>query len=200
MEVYESLDGFSPDCLSLMFLTFLHHRPCRSEELCRELAELDREVQTCLHVHYDCGGGGDDYDDDGLETDGHSTLTSLRSVQQDYFPQVQLGLPENAQEIEGVREVAAEIIRIADEINQSIISQAAERLTKKLRSSPQNNWKNHLSQGIDSLLQEVPGVQTEQAVMALSFSLVKAACEVAPRLLRGLYYALMQHVSFARPK
>lgn len=40
-----------------------------------------------------------------------------------------------AEEAQAVREVAAELIRMADEFNQIIVSQAADRLTTKLRNS-----------------------------------------------------------------
>ncbi|KAF4091561.1 hypothetical protein AMELA_G00038310 [Ameiurus melas] len=107
-------------------------------------------------------------------------------------PQVELVFPV-FDEAHAVQEVAAELVRMADELNHILVSQAADHLTKELRNSSQMNWWSCLSQGVDSLLKDVPGVHSERMVMALTFSLARAVCERAPRLLRDLCNTMMQH-------
>lgn len=50
-----------------------------------------------------------------------------------------------------------------------------------------------LSQGVDTLLKDVPGMHSERMVTALTFSLARAVCERAPRLLRDLCNTMMQY-------
>ncbi|XP_053479066.1 BH3 interacting domain death agonist [Ictalurus furcatus] len=181
----------------LLFLTFLQQRPLNSE-LQRELENLhcdmklraaptgitDHTVYTQNHdfdSNIECDGE--------LQTDGHSVQ---RIVLHD-VPQVELVLPVPVDEAHAVREVAAELVRMADELNHIIVSQAAERLTKTLSTSPQKCLWSCLSQGVDTLLKDVPGVHSERMVMALTFSLARAVCERAPRLLRDLCNTMMQY-------
>ncbi|MCI4379227.1 hypothetical protein PGIGA_G00225560 [Pangasianodon gigas] len=188
----------------LLFLTFLQQRPCLNSELQRELENLHCEVKLSAalsglndHIAYPQYHGFDsDIECDGeLQTDGHSFHRGLLHD----VPQVDLVLPVPVEEANAVREVAAELIRMADEFNHSIVSQAAEHLTKKLCNSSPQFWWTCLSQGVDSILKDMPGVHNERMVMALTFSLVKAVCERAPRLLRELWNTMMEY-TFTRPQ
>ncbi|XP_062860696.1 BH3 interacting domain death agonist [Trichomycterus rosablanca] len=172
------------DCLSqtsLVFLTFLQQSPCVNNELQREVDYLNHKIK--LH-----GLGLDsDIETDGLlETDGHSIN---RSLLLDFAPQAEYALPE----AQAVSEVAAELVRIADDFNDSIVSQAAERLNKKLRNASKLSWLDYLSEGVDSVLTEVQGGHNDRIVMAVTFSLVKAVCERTPRYLCDLCNVLMRY-------
>ncbi|KAI5098205.1 wee1-like protein kinase 2 isoform 2 [Silurus meridionalis] len=165
----------------LLFLAFLQKSSCLNSELQRELEKLCYAVKQVLDTDIECDGE--------LQTDGHSFQTGLL---QD-VPEIGIVLPVPAEEAEAVREVAQELIRMADEFNHLIVSQVAEHLTKKLSKSSQECWWNCLSQGVDRLLKDVPGVHSEQMVMALTFTVVRAICDRAPRLLRDLCNTLMQY-------
>ncbi|XP_058243570.1 BH3 interacting domain death agonist [Hemibagrus wyckioides] len=176
----------------LLLLSFLQQSPSLPCELQRELENLHCELRSAAHkglkddIEYP-----EDHDfgiecDGELQTDGHSFHRGLHDL-----PQADLVLPVH-NEVLMVREVAAELIRMADEFNEIVVSQAAECLAKKLSNSSEEGWWNCLAQGVDGLLKEMPGVHTERMVMALTFSLVKAVCERTPRLLRGLYNTMTQ--------
>ncbi|KAK3549228.1 hypothetical protein QTP70_034229 [Hemibagrus guttatus] len=120
----------------LILLSFLQQSPSLSCELQRELENLHYEVQFRSaaqnglkdNIEYPQNHDFDsDIECDGeLQTDGHSFHNGLHDL-----PQVDLVVPVH-NEVFMVREVAAELIRMADEFNETIVSQAAERLTKRL--------------------------------------------------------------------
>ncbi|KAL6479109.1 hypothetical protein MHYP_G00125420 [Metynnis hypsauchen] len=204
MDVNDNLD-----CFSLLFLTFLDQTHCHNKDLEKELHRLSYDIK--LGTDPGVYSGGIEYADHGLvdwsiecdgelETDGNIP-TNPRDFLQGVLPEVHLELPVNPEEAQAVREVAAELIRIADELNHIIVSRAAEGLARKLTSNTSlESWHILLVQSVDNLLKEVPGVHTEQVVMALTFSLVKAVCEHTPPLLRGLYNVVMQYISPTRPR
>lgn len=125
----------------------------------------------------------------------------------------------NAEEAHAAREMAAELIRIADLLEHRALSQAADSLTKKLKISPlqvrnksdqlrlQNDlfnylilflqvWSDHLSVGVKSLLHQVPGAREfnkELVEMAFTFALTKTVCERVPRFLFHLYDVVVQY-------
>ncbi|XP_036440513.1 BH3 interacting domain death agonist [Colossoma macropomum] len=197
------------DCFSLLFLTFLDQAHCYNKDLEKELHRLSHDLK--LSTDPGVYSGGIEYADHGLvdwsiecdgelETDGNIP-TNPREFLQGVLPEVHLELPVNPEEAQAVREVAAELIRIADELNHIIVSRAVEGLARNLTSNTSlESWHILLIQSVDNLLKEVPGVHTEQVVMALTFSLVKAVCEHTPPLLRGLYNVVMQYISPARPR
>ncbi|XP_060734597.1 BH3 interacting domain death agonist [Tachysurus vachellii] len=183
----------------LLFLTFLQQSPDLSSELQRELEDLQCDVnlrrnpaQRGLNDHivysqdhvFDC-----DIECDGeLQTDGHPFHRCLlNDVPQD---DLVLAVPD---EDHVVMELAAELIRMADEFNRMMVSEAAERLTKKLNKSSPEGWWSFLDQGVKGLLRQVPGSDTDRVVMALTFSLMKAVCEHTPSLLRDLYNTITQY-------
>lgn len=62
------------------------------------------------------------------------------------------------------------------------------------------SWRSLLAESVENLLQQVPGLDNERMVMALTFSLVKAVCERVPLSLRRLYQVLIQYTPFTRPR
>lgn len=205
MDVNDNIDTFSQ--ASMLFLTFLQQTPSHNPEFMRELhllsCSMNLQAEQCVY-----SGGYSGYSDhsvfdpdiecDGeLETDGHGP-SSPRNHLQDIFPQAHFGMPMNN---EVIRNVAAELIAIADDLNNTIMSQAAESLADELRrTSSMRTWQDLLGRSVTDLLNHVPGAHNEQVAMALTFSLVKAVCERAPPLLRGLYSALMQYICPVRPR
>ncbi|KAG9273213.1 uncharacterized protein LOC107197792 [Astyanax mexicanus] len=204
MDVNDNINAFSQP--SILFLTFLQQTPSHNPEFKRELQLLtcDMALQADQCVY----SGEMDYSDhsmidpniecDGeLEADGHG-LSIQRNLLQDILPQAHLGLPVNN---EVIREVAAELITIADDLNNTIMSRAADSLTSELRrTSSMQTWPALLRRSVTELINCVPGAHNEQVTMALTFSLVKAVCERAPPLLRGLFSVLMQYIYPARPR
>lgn len=133
----------------------------------------------------------------------------------------------NAEEAHAAREMAAELNRIADLLEHRVLSQAADSLTKKLKTSPlqvreiitnQSDqfrlqmislilfvqvWSDHLSVGVQSLLHQVPGAgefNKELVEMAFTFALTKTVCEHVPRFLFHLYDVVVQYFVPQRPQ
>ncbi|XP_060779893.1 BH3 interacting domain death agonist [Neoarius graeffei] len=194
------MDVHSISQTPLLFLTFLQQRPCQNSELQRELDNLRCEVKLSAapsgHIAYPQDHVFDsDVEHDGeLQADGHSFHRGLHDV-----AEAELVLPVPAEEADVVREVAAELVRIADEFNHAIVSQVAENLTNNLTNSSFEYWWSSLNHGVDCLL-DGSGMHTEQMVMALTFSLARAVCERAPHLLRGLCNTMMQSTFRTRPR
>ncbi|KAG1944900.1 BH3 interacting domain death agonist [Pimephales promelas] len=92
--------------------------------------------------------------------------------------------------------MAAELIRIADLLEQRVLFQAAETLTKKLDKCETRLWSRHLSDGVQGLLHHVTGAKEfkkELVEMALTFVLMKTVCERVPCFLSSLYSAVVQY-------
>ncbi|KAK7152113.1 hypothetical protein R3I94_008446 [Phoxinus phoxinus] len=104
-------------------------------------------------------------------------------------------MPVDAEQARAAREMAAELIRIADLLEQRVLFQAAETLTKKLDTCDARLWSRHLSDGVQGLLHQVAGAKEfkkELVEMALTFVLMKTVCERVPRYLFRLYGTVVQ--------
>ncbi|XP_056622424.1 BH3 interacting domain death agonist [Triplophysa dalaica] len=180
MDRNKNVDSF-PET-SLVLLTFLQHKSCQND-----LDDLNENLRW--NTNHNCIES-----DDELQTDGHSF--DYRDLLQDLQHQVQPRLPVNAEEAHAAREMAAELIRIADLLEHGALSQAADSLTKKLKISPLQVWSDHLSVGVKSLLHQVPGAREfnkELVEMAFTFALTKTVCERVPRFLFHLYDVVVQY-------
>lgn len=186
---------------TLVFLTFFQHTGCVDPNLQRELALLGRELK-CTQPDINSNIGVDEeyvYDDEELQTDGHfspSCRVLLEGIQAERH------LPVNHEEVEVVRNVAAGLIEISDQINHNVLAQAAENLAKKLQKSSIKLWQNHLAEEVKWLLCHCPGsalesLPQEKVIMAFTLSLVKRVCEKAPLLLRNLFLTTLQYFSQA---
>lgn len=183
----------------LVILTFLQQQNFKNEEFQYELEHLCQELKITPDINSNGPGSGDQVHEDGeLQTDGHF-CSSIRGLIQDIQPQPDLNWPGNQAEAEALRDVAAGLIEIADQLESSVVARATENLTKKLQTSSIWSWKDHLSaevnwvlsQGLDCLLEHLP---QERVVMALVLTLVKGVCEQAPRLLRGLFSTAVDYI------
>ncbi|KAK9958977.1 hypothetical protein ABG768_011071 [Culter alburnus] len=100
------------------------------------------------------------------------------------------------EEARAAREMAAELIRIADLLEQRVLFQAAETLTKKLDTCPEQFWVRHLSDGVQGLLRQVAEAKEfkkELVEMAFTFVLMKTVCERVPQFLFRLYGSVVQY-------
>ncbi|TRY66390.1 hypothetical protein DNTS_003355 [Danionella cerebrum] len=172
---------------SLVLLSFFEQKGYQNIELKRECDALEQlYLPTNLR---------NNHNDECLQTDGHSP-SAFRDLLSELQHPVQPHLPENAEEIQAAREMAAELIQIADLLEHRVLSLAAERLSKNLRSSQEQNWGRYLSSGVQALLQQVPRArefQKELVEMAFTFVLMKSVCERTPNFLYGLYGIVTQY-------
>uniref|UniRef100_A0A8C1FEN9 BH3-interacting domain death agonist n=1 Tax=Cyprinus carpio carpio TaxID=630221 RepID=A0A8C1FEN9_CYPCA len=113
---------------SLVLLSFLKQKGCQNSQLQRELVYLDEQLNLPTNHNYI-------ESDEEIQADGHSFSVSYRELLHEFQNQVQPQLPVNAEEAQAAREMAAELIRIADLLEHRVLSQAADSLTKKLCSS-----------------------------------------------------------------
>lgn len=188
---------------TLVFLTFFQNTGCVDPIFQRELDSLGRELK-CTQPDINSNTGVDQayvYDDEELQTDGHFS-PSCRVVREGIRPHAERRLPVNHEEVEVVRNVAAGLIEISDQINHNVLAQAAENLAKKLQKSSIWLWQNHLAEEVKWLLCHCPAsalesLPQEKVIMAFTLSLVKRVCEKAPLLLRNLFLTTLQYFSQA---
>ncbi|XP_073707034.1 BH3 interacting domain death agonist [Garra rufa] len=174
---------------SLVLLSFLKQKGCQNSELKRELNDLDEHLNLPTNHNYI-------ESDDELQADGHSFSLSHRELLHEFQHQVQPQLPVNGEEAQAAREMAAELIRIADLLEQRVLSQAADSLTKKLCRSQEQFWARHLSDGVQALFCQVAGAKEfkkELVEMAFTFVLMKTVCEHVPEYLFRLYGTVVQY-------
>ncbi|KAK9958978.1 hypothetical protein ABG768_011071 [Culter alburnus] len=159
----------------LLLLSFLEQKGCQNSELANHnYIEIEEELQT----------------------DGHSSSVTYRDFLNDLQNQVQPQLPVDDEEARAAREMAAELIRIADLLEQRVLFQAAETLTKKLDTCPEQFWVRHLSDGVQGLLRQVAEAKEfkkELVEMAFTFVLMKTVCERVPQFLFRLYGSVVQY-------
>ncbi|XP_059362497.1 BH3 interacting domain death agonist [Carassius carassius] len=187
MDFNRDFDSF-PDT-SLVLLSFLKQKGCQNSQLQRELVYLDEQLNLPTNHNYI-------ESDDEIQADGHSFSVSYRELLHEFQNQVQPQLPVNAEEAQAAREMAAELIRIADLLEQRVLSQAADTLTKKLYRSQEQLWGRHLSDGVQGLLHQVSGAnefKRELVEMAFTFVLMNTVCEHVPQFLFGLYSTVVQY-------
>ncbi|KAM9754977.1 BH3 interacting domain death agonist isoform 1-T1 [Menidia menidia] len=88
-----------------------------------------------------------------------------------------------------LREVAEGLRDIAARIEHNLVARATENLKRKLRDFPPEQWTHHLADEVDRLMKGGVGLDflpQERVMVALTLTLVRGVCRLAPRLLRGL--------------
>uniref|UniRef100_A0A667ZK07 BH3-interacting domain death agonist n=1 Tax=Myripristis murdjan TaxID=586833 RepID=A0A667ZK07_9TELE len=187
------MDNFGEVASSpLVFLAFLYQSDCGNSELRRELDYLGQGLNFTRDINSN-GPWLDNTPEDGdLETDGHLP-SNIRLSLGDIQPQVDLNWPLNHEQAEAVREVAAGLRDIADQLEDSVVAQATENLARKLFTSPiqvsQTRAQKFLRFGVG--LDQLP---QERIIVALTLTLVKGVCKQAPRLLRHLFNIALQYI------
>ncbi|KTG35544.1 hypothetical protein cypCar_00013273 [Cyprinus carpio] len=187
MDCNRNFDSF-PDT-SLVLLSFLKQKGCQNSVLKRELDDLDEQLKLPTNHNYIESEGE-------LQTDGHNVSFSYREFLLELQHQVQPQVPVNAEEAQAAREMAAELIRIADLLEHRVLSRAAVSLTEKLCKSQEQVWASHLSDGVKALLHQVAGAKEfkkELVEMAFTFVLMKSVCEHVPEFLFCLYGTVVQY-------
>ncbi|KAM9570875.1 BH3 interacting domain death agonist isoform 2-T4 [Salvelinus alpinus] len=149
------MDCGDVQCTPLVFLTFLQQQSCSSAELRIELDSLARELKLTQDINGN-GLGLNNHEEGELQTDGHF-CSSSRILLEGLEPQAALAWPDNPADEEALRGVAAGLIEIADQLERSVMAQAAENLTKKLQKysigriwqyiQPSQTTCNHASPG-----------------------------------------------------
>ncbi|KAJ8381795.1 hypothetical protein SKAU_G00025730 [Synaphobranchus kaupii] len=162
----------------LVFLAFLQQQPPNNDELANQLYVLGQELKLA-RGDINCNGFEDDAEEDGeLQTDGHFCCsTNIRGLVADLDASVEVAWPANPANEAVLRNVAAELIEIANQMENRVVSRAAENLIQKLQNSPLRDWKRHLSaevqsalrQGLGSGLEQLP---QERVLLALTMTLV----------------------------
>ncbi|XP_029523502.1 BH3 interacting domain death agonist isoform X1 [Oncorhynchus nerka] len=193
-----AMDCGDVQCTPLVFLTFLQQQSCSSAELRIELDSLARELKLTQDINGN-GLGLNIHQEGELQTDGHF-CSSSSILLEGLEPQAALAWPDNPADEEALRGVATGLIEIADQLERSVMAQAAENLTKKLQKYSIGLWKHHLAlevewvkkQGLGPVLDYLP---QEKVIMALTLTLVKGVCEHAPLLLRNLFSTAVQFIN-----
>ncbi|KAL2093751.1 hypothetical protein ACEWY4_011063 [Coilia grayii] len=175
----------------LVFLTFLQQKGCQNQALEQELLDLESELKHIQDVNSNCVTSECTDEDDGeLQTDGHSPMVNLRALVQGR-PHVQAPRP-------AVRDVARELVEIADQLEDSVMARTTDNLLRLLKNSNYLQWGQHLSQAVDQVHGALwhsgglDGLPQERVLLALSLSLIKGVCERTPAFLRDLFHIWQQ--------
>ncbi|KAK5867773.1 hypothetical protein PBY51_012237 [Eleginops maclovinus] len=164
----------------------------------KELLTLGKELGS---RDINCNGPCEEVLEDGdLETDGH---LSIRAALDDILPLVELQWSmDHAQAAAGLQQITEELREIADQLQQNIVNQAAQNLRRNISNSPSDHWMEHLSREVQSVMQSVglEHLSRKRVMLALTLTLVKGVCALAPQLLRSLFDTALQFLNSARAK
>lgn len=136
-------------------------------------------------------------DEDGeIECDGHmpSMPLDLAGIEPD------VNLNVNRADA-AVHQVAAELRQIAARLEHGVVAEATRNLQRRVKSSPYEQWTEHLRREVDGAivrgvcLQDLP---QERVIMAVSLTLVKGVCELAPNMVHSLFDAALNFISGRR--
>ncbi|XP_062403249.1 BH3 interacting domain death agonist isoform X2 [Sardina pilchardus] len=193
---------------SLVFLTFLQQKGCKNDDFERELTDLKRDLIhdqdiNCNGVGLVCADGSlsrelHSGDDGELQTDGHSPTVHLQMFVRAYHPLVQAPPPPVPVPDPALRDIAQELIQIADQLENDVMARATNNLLRSLQNSEKWKWSSHLKQAVEHVhvslrcgnsLGDLP---QERVALALSLSLIKGVCEHTPRFLRDLFHIWQQ--------
>ncbi|XP_063052128.1 BH3 interacting domain death agonist [Engraulis encrasicolus] len=195
MSIMDATGDASMCTTPLVFLTFLQETGCRNQELKQELLDLETEWKCLQDVNSNgVPSAFTDEDDEGeLQTDGHSPIPCLRALVQDR-PQVRVPPPVVPLYDPAVRDVARELVHIADQLEDSVMARTTDNLLRSLQKTNYLQWGHHLSHAVDQVhgaLQHsgsLDSLPQERVLLALSLSLIKGVCERTPSLLRDLFH------------
>ncbi|XP_033997371.1 BH3 interacting domain death agonist [Trematomus bernacchii] len=165
-------------------------------EFSKELLSLGKELHFSRDINFNrpCE---EDLDDGDLETDGH---LPIRAALQDILPSVELQWPMGRAQAADFQELAEELREIAHQLQQNVVNQATQNLSRNMSNTPSEQWTEHLSRVVQSVMQSVGlhHLSRERVMLALTFTLVKGVCALAPQLLRSLFVTVLQFLNPAR--
>ncbi|KAF3854554.1 hypothetical protein F7725_022609 [Dissostichus mawsoni] len=75
-----------------------------------------------------------------------------------------------------------------------------QNLRRNMSNTPSEQWTEHLSREVQSVMQSVGlhHLSRERVMLALTLTLVKGVCVLAPQLLRSLFVTALQFLNHAR--
>ncbi|MGH0119914.1 UNVERIFIED_CONTAM: hypothetical protein FKN15_059842 [Acipenser sinensis] len=184
-----------------ILLTFLQDQKCSSQEYKKELDTLENELNKKRPVisnyssvrsnNQDCFSDGDDGE---LQTDGHF-CSDIRNICREMQPDVQ----GNAVDVGAARQIAANLIEIADQLNQSMVSRASDNLVRRMQTRISQDWTGLLSSEVERLMRQgIPGLQQfpqEKVMLTLTMVLVQNIGVHAPTLLRSFFSTAVQYIN-----
>ncbi|XP_033940899.1 BH3 interacting domain death agonist isoform X2 [Pseudochaenichthys georgianus] len=164
-------------------------------EFSKELLSLGKELNFSRDINFNrpCE---EDLDDGDLETDGHLPISAAL---QDILPSVELQWPMGRAQAADCQQLAEELREIADQLQQNVVNQATQNLSRNMSNTP-SAWTEHLSREVQSVMQSVGlhHLSRERVMLALTLTLVKGVCALAPQLLRSLFVTALQFLNPAR--
>ncbi|XP_030621181.1 BH3 interacting domain death agonist [Chanos chanos] len=172
---------------SLILLSFFEQQGNQNDKLKDELRQLNNELKPFRDIN--------DYDSD-IQTDGHPCSTSNRLYTGELEHHIEFR--GNDHENEQVRQIAAELIDIADRFDNLVLTRSAENLNRRLQSHGGKEWGAYLSEEVKRLLHGMPDFHQysqDFVLMALTFTLVKKVCEHTPSLLQRLFSTAVDFVT-----
>lgn len=162
-------------------------------EFSKELLSLGKELDFSRDINFNrlCE---EDLDDGDLETDGH---LPIRAALQDILPSVELQWPMSRAQAADCQQLAEELREIADQLQQNVVNQATQNLSRNMSNIPSAQWTEHLSREVQSVMQSVGlhHLSRERVMLALTLTLVKGVCALAPQLLRSLFVTALQFLN-----
>ncbi|KAK1168736.1 BH3-interacting domain death agonist-like [Acipenser oxyrinchus oxyrinchus] len=182
-----------------ILLTFLQDQKCSNQEYKKELETLENELNKKRPVisNYSClwRNNQDSDDDDGeLQTDGHF-CSDIRNICREMQPDVQ----GNAVDVGAARQIAANLIEIADQLNQSVVSRASDNLVRRMQTRISQDWTGLLSSEVERLMRQgILGLQQfpqEKVMLTLTMVLVQNIGVHAPTLLRSFFSTAVQYIN-----
>ncbi|KAI9523527.1 hypothetical protein NQZ68_026469 [Dissostichus eleginoides] len=165
-------------------------------EFSKELLSLGKELNSYRDINFN-RPFEEDLDDGELETDGH---LPIRAALQDILPSVELQWPMGWAQAADCQQVAEVLRGIADQLQQNVVNQATQNLSRNMSNTPSEQWTEHLSREVQSVMQSVGlhHLSRERVMLALTLTLVKGVCVRAPQLLRSLFVTALQFLNHAR--
>ncbi|MGH0123314.1 UNVERIFIED_CONTAM: hypothetical protein FKN15_067763 [Acipenser sinensis] len=174
---------------------------CSNQEYKKELDTLENELNKKRPVisnysspwsnNQDCFSDGDDGE---LQTDGHF-CSDIRNICSEMQPDVQ----GNAVDVGAARQIAANLIEIADQLNQSVVSRASDNLVRRMQTRISQDWTGLLSSEVERLMRQgIPGLQQfpqEKVMLTLTMVLVQNIGVHAPTLLRSFFSTAVQYIN-----
>ncbi|KAI1888545.1 hypothetical protein AGOR_G00186270 [Albula goreensis] len=169
----DSRDVGSDPVHPLVLLFFLQQQGTKNLELSCQLHALGQKLAG---RDINSNGFVDAEDDGELQTDGNFSCNTgefIRGLE----PHVEEVNPEDAAVL---RNVAAELIEIADRMERNMVARSAQSLIRKLTSSPLQDWRRHLATEVQVMLKRSQGTGLEQmpqerVMLALTMMLNRAA-------------------------
>ncbi|MGH0149601.1 UNVERIFIED_CONTAM: hypothetical protein FKN15_044740 [Acipenser sinensis] len=102
-------------------------------------------------------------------------------------------------DVGAVRQIAANLIEIADQLDQSVVSRASGHLARRMQNRISQDWTGLLSSEVECMMRQgIPGLQQfpqEKVMLTLTMVLVQNIGVQAPTLLRSFFSTAVQYIN-----